>query len=253
MGPTNKVDEKRDVNTDNHLIYAMILPQFTDARVTGGMPSYTSAETGASIVFTAEDDGMNMIYVVMGATRTFKKNGNADYYGNFEEAHSLLDYSFDGYHIKEILYDGQALNQFPVSNGLDAVVGQPKESFVAVLPVTAHMKDLRFEYTATGGGMYAPIQPGQQIATVKIWYITSCLTEANIYAMNSVRESNNSGVDIQGILRDDSGVPGILSFLGIVLLIGVLLVGGYLGYNWLRRYMRRYRRRRRRASRRRSR
>ncbi len=252
--PTNKVDKERTINTSNHLIYAMVLPQFTDLRVTGGMPSYTSAESGASVVFAAEDEGMSFIYVVIGATRTYyEKSGNAKYYGNFEEALALLDYSFDQFHIKQVLYDGQSLSQFPVSNGESEVVGQPKESFVTVLPVTVHMKDLRFDYSPTGGGLYAPIEEDSQIATVNVWYRTSCLTQAKLYAMNPVRATDNSGVEIQGAGRDDSGVTGILSVLGTILLIVIAVIGGYLGYNYLRRYLRRSRRRRRRASRRRSR
>lgn len=252
--PTNKVDEERTINTSNHLIYAMVLPQFTDLRVTGGMPSYTSAESGASVAFTAEDDGMSFIYVLMGATRTYNEDsGNAKYYGNFEEALDLLTYSFDGFHIKQLLFDGQALNQFPVSNGESEVVGQPKESFTTILPVTVHMKDLRFDYQPSGGGLSAPIEAGQQISTVNIWYRTSCLTQAVLYAMNPVKAADASGVDIQGAQRDDSGVTAVLSVLGTILLVMVVVVGGYLGYNHLRRYLRRSRIRRRRASRRRSR
>lgn len=254
VAPTNKVEETRTINTGNHLIFARVLPQFSDQRVTGGMPSYTSAESGASIAFAAEDEGMSYIYIILGATRTHNEDsGNAKYYGNFEEALDLLDYSFDEFHIKEVLYDGQALNQFPVSNGESEVVGQPKESFVTVLPVNVHMKDLRFDYSPTGGGLYAPIEAGTQISTVSVWYRTSCLTQATLYAMNSVRAADKSGVNIQGAQRDDSAVTGILSVLGTFLLIVIVALGGYLGYNHFRRYLRRTRRRRRRASRRRSR
>ena len=252
--PNNKVDKVRTINTGNHLIYRMILPQFTDMRVTAGMPSYTSAESGASVVFTAEDEGMSFVYVIIGATRTFyEKSGNAKYYGNFEEALDLLAYSFDEFHIKTLLYDGQSLNQFPVANGECEVVGQPVESFTTVLPVKVHMKDLRFVYHPTGGGLNAPLNEGDKISTVDIWYRSSCLTQAELYAMNPVREVKNSGVEIMGVQRNDSAFTGLLSVLGIILLIALAVVGGYLGYNYLRRYLRRTMRRRRRASRRRSR
>ncbi len=253
VAPTNKVAERK-INTDNYLISALILSKFVDSRVVGGMPSYTSAETGASIAFVASDDDMELIYVIMGANRTFHETrGTAIYYGNFEEALKALDYSFDNYHIKELLYDGQALNQFPVSNGESEVVGQPKASFVTVLPKKVHMKDLRFDYSPVGGGLYAPINTDDMISTVNIWYLTSCITQAEIYAMNPVRATDSSGVSIHGVGRDDSGVSGILSVLGTMFLIAVVLVCAYLGYNHFRRYLRRNRRRRRRASRRRSR
>ncbi len=252
--PTNKNEKEREIITENHLIYAAILPQFVDSRVIGGMPSYTSADTGASIAFAAEDDdGMSFVYVIMGTTRTFnEKSGNAKYYGNFEEALDLLAYSFDGYHIREVLYDGQALNQFPVSNGECDVVAQPNAGFTTLLPAKVHMKDLRFDYNPVGGGFYAPIESGAKIATVNVWYLSSCLTQAELYAMNPVRPADDSGVKIHGLVTNESGGAGLLAVLGGMLMVGVGVVGIYLGYNHFRRYLRRSRRRRRRASRRRS-
>ena len=190
--------------------------------------------------------------IVMGGKRTYWKSGVPDYYGNFEEALDLLEYTYSGYHIKEILYDGQALNQFPVANGECAVVGKPKESFVAVLPVKAQMKDLTFQYNVQNG-LNAPISAGQKIASVQVWYRSSCITEKDLYAMNSVRAADNTGVDIQGFGRYNSGGALILKILGTLVVIILVVVGGYLGYNYLRRYFLRSRRRRRRASRRRSR
>lgn len=254
MKPTNKYEKERNVKSGNHLVYEMVLQQFNDIRVTGGMPSYVSAEAGASIVFTAEDNGLSMVYVIMGASRIYADNGwKVKYYGNFEESLDLLEYSFSEFKIKQVLYEGQSLNQFPVANGECDVVGQPNESIVSALPVLAHMKNLTFQYIPAGGGLQAPIQKGDLIATVQVWYGSSCITEAKLYAMNSVRAMNDTGVEIQGGSRDDSGIAGFFGFLGTVFLIILIGLGGYLGYNYLRRSMRRSRRRRRRASRRRSR
>lgn len=252
MPATNRVDKERSVVSGNHLIWERDLPQFNDSRVTGGMPSYTSESTGASVVFTADQKGMETIMIIMGGKRTFWKSGVPDYYGNFEEALDLLEYTYSGYHIKQIFYDGQALNQFPVANGECAVVAKPVESFEAILPVKAHMKDLTFQYNVMGG-LNAPISAGQKIASVQLWYRSSCITEIDLYSMNPVRASDNTGVDIQGFGRYDSGGALILRILGIIAMVVLIAVGGYLGYNHLRRFFTRNRRRRRRASRRRSR
>ncbi len=253
VAPTNKVDEKRTINTGNHLIFARILPQFVDSRVTGGMPSYSSEETGAALAFTAEDEGMSLVYVIMGATRTFGNNGNAKYYGNFEEALDMLAYSFDNFHITELYYNGLSLNQFPVSNGESEVVGQTTKSHKAVLPAKVHMKDLRFEHHPLGGGLRAPIEAGDKIATVDIWYKASCVTQVELFAMNPVRQRDETGVEIRGGGQGPSVLGSILSVLGVILVIAVVGFAAYLGYNHFRRYLRRTRRRRRRASRRRSR
>ena len=265
MAPTNKNENERKVVSTNYLVYELVLPQFHDSRATGGMPSYTSDVAGASIAFTAvenpnydnkedHDYGMNLICVSIGGARTVAPNGwKVQYYGSFEEALDLIDFAFSGYQIKELLYEGQALNQFPVSNGESAVVGQPIEPFVTVMPVGANMKHLTFRYSATGGGLYAPIAAGDQIATVQVWYVNSCITEAKLYAMNPVRANGATGVSIQGKGRDDSNMGGVLKILGIICLVILAVVGVYLAYNNFRRYMAMSKRRRRRASRRRSR
>lgn len=263
--PTNKNESERKVESGNYLVYELVLPQFHDSRATGGITSYTSDVAGASIAFTAvekpnfdneenHDFGMNLICVSIGGTRTNVPNSwKVQYYGNFEEALDLIDFAFSGFQIKELVYAGQALNQFPVSNGENAVVAQPNESFETVMPVGVNMKHLTFRYHAVGGGMQAPIAAGQHISNVEIWYVNSCITEAKLYAMNPVRANGETGVSIYGSGRDDSNMGGLLKVLGIICLVIIGAVGVYLIYNNVRRYLAMNKRRRRRASRRRSR
>ena len=254
MPPTNKNEKVREVTSGNHLKYEMVLPQFNDLRVTGGMPSYVSAASGASIAFTAEDKNMELVYVILGATRTYnEESGNAKYYGNFEEALDLLAFSFNNYKISRLLDQGQALNQFEVSGGECDVVGSSETLLDTVLPINARMDNLIVRYTIRNGGLKAPIADNEVIGSVQYWYNTSCVAETEMYAMNPVKAMGNTGVEIFGASRDDSDLGDILKFLGILLLVAVVLFGGYIGYGYLRRSMHRARRRRRRASRRRSR
>lgn len=251
--PTNKVDEERTIETDNHMIYDFYLPQFTDQRVTGGKTSST-AGAGSSLVCTAEDDGMELILVVMGAQREYASSGKATYYGNFEEIKDLIELSFNGYKIARVLYPDMALSQFPVLGGECDAVGQPDIAVNSVLPADCQLDNLIFRYTVEGGGLSAPIQQGQKIATVQVWYRTSCVTESEVFAMNPVRSTVNSGVTIHSTAsRDDSNLTGVLRFLFIACLVILIPLGAYLAINHARRLAARNRRRRRRASRRRSR
>ena len=145
------------------------------------------------------------------------------------------------------------MSQFTVSNGENHVVGQSHASMDAILPADAHMKNLIFKYSVVNGGLTAPIQQEQKIATLQIWYRTSCIAETEIYAMSSVREANNSGLKVQSAIRTDSNTRGVLRFVGIVCLL--ILIPGviYLTVNNIRRTIARNRRRRRRQERRRSR
>ena len=249
---TNKSDE-REMKSTNYLREETIVPNLNDSRVTTGKQSYSST-AGAHLVCTAEDNGLSLIIVVLGGTRQFNKSGNASYYGNFEEAMTLLDFSFDGYKICRLLHNGQSMSQLTVAGGENDVVGQSHTTMDAVLPADATQKTLIFKYSVEGGGLTAPVKLEQKIATLQIWYRTSCIAETEIYSMSSVRATSDGQLDIQSTAsRDDSNLSGILSFLGIAFLVILVPLVIYLFINNMRRAMARKRRRKRRQSRRRSR
>lgn len=247
-------DDAISLSTNNYLMHKMILEQFHDERVQGGVASYTN-ESGASVSFLAEDDGMSFIMVTMGGTRTnVPDSWRIQYYGNFEEALDMLKFSFDGFRLCRLLYPGQTLSKFSVLDGESEVIGQSNVSFDAVLPVNVNLKNLIFRYSVTDGGLTAPVKEGDLISTVQIWYRTSCITETEVYAMYDVARESENGLKIQtGPSRSDTDVTDILKFLGIACLVIIVPFGIYVGVNYARRAARQSKRRRRRANRRRSR
>lgn len=249
---TNKSDA-RDLRSVNYLTEQTIVPKFNYDGVIGGMPSYSSS-TGASIACTAEKGSMDLIFVVMGATRTHNQDsGVATYYGNFEEVIELLEYTFNGYRIYRMLYSGQALKQFQVENGEQDVVVAPGISIDTVLPIGTKQTNLIEKYTLRSGGIRAPVAAGEQVASVQMWYGSSCLADVELYAMCAIRSSDETGLTIANASRDDTNLGDFLAFVGVLCLIILVALGCYLAYNSFRRSMIRARRRRRRASRRRSR
>lgn len=249
---TNRTDKERPLTTQNYLIDQSIIPQFFDSRVTGGMASY-SEPSGANLVCTAEYKDMQLVFVLTGALREFAENGwSVMSYGNFNEMIDLMEYTFNGYKVNRILYDGQAFEQFSVAGGECNVVGQPHVDYDSVLPADVTMDKL-IVTPDTGGTLTAPVAVDDVIATVEIWYRNSCIAEAELYAMSNVRSVDNSGVSIQsGISRTDSDTSGFMSVVGTVcvMVLGALTLYG--GINYLRRLHAQKRRRRRRANRRRS-
>ena len=250
--PTNRTEKEQVIESDNHLIYQLILPKFNRDEVTGGKTSSTGG-SGSSLVCTAEDHDMKLICLVMGTERV-SQDGIVSYYGNFEEMFDLLDFAFDGFRIARVLYPDQALSQFPVERGECDVVGYPDVSVNSVLPIDCTLNNLILRFTVEGGGLYAPISQDQKIATVQVWYRTSCVTEAQVYAMNPVRSVVNSGVTINSVAsRDDSNIWQFFKSLGMIALGLAALFGVYLVVNHMRRLAGQRRKARRRASRRRSR
>ncbi len=248
---TNKTAERK-LKALNYLKEETYAPKYNYKGVTGGIAHY-SEKSGASLVCTAERDGMAYTIVVMGCERTFASNGwTVLSYGNYEEAWDLLEYVFGNYKICRLLHDGQSLTQFTVAGGENQVVVQAHTSMDAILPVNARTENLILKYEVAGGGLTAPIALDQEVGKLEIWYRNSCIAKTELYAMSSVRAVEKSELEIQSPSRDDSNVSGIMSFLGIVSLVILVPLVGYLVINNVRRTLARNRRRRRRISRRRS-
>lgn len=249
---TNRTEKQRELQTGNHLMYERIITKFYDKRVKGGLPTYATG-SGAGISCLAEDEGMSLIIVLLGASRKFNERGNADYYGNFEEIFNLLKFAFNNYRICRVLYPGQMVSQFPVIGGTNQVSGQVEVAIDTVLPENVQLKNINFRYQMEDNGLSAPIGKDQMIGTVQLWYHTSCITEAELYAANEVKLETNSGLDIKGPARDDSNITGFLIFVGVVILVILVPFTIYVLVLRMRNAMRQAKRRRRRRSRRRSR
>lgn len=259
--PKTDLVGEREFKTQNYMIDDGTIQDFYDNRVTGGMQSYHEA-TGASIVCTAEskhEDGstnyLSYIGVILGATRTFAENGwQPVNYGNFDEMSELLEYGFDNFKVNRIIYDGMSLNQFIVNGGESYAVGQATVDIDSVVPKNVQMNNLQMNYTIVNGGLSAPIQKGDLIATLEIQYRNSVLAEVEVYAMGDVKSADNTGVTIRSTaVRSDSDDSGLLSVIGTISVIALGLAVGYLAFNAYMRSRMRARSRKRRAARRRNR
>lgn len=249
--PKTNRSEERDLLTTNYLIDNHILEVYWDRRVTGGMQTYVSADSGAGLVCTASDKGMDYVIVLLGAERVYRESGGVESYGNFDEMQTLLQYTFNHFKTNRVLYQGQALEQFPVIGGDSNVVGLIQSDMDSVLPADCQMENLIHQYTVIGGPA-APVAKGQRIATVELWYRSCCLLEAELFAGSDVRASDNSGLTIRG-QEEGTGGSGAARIIGIICLVILIPTVLYLIVNSYLRSRRRAQRRRRRQSRRRSR
>ena len=111
------------------------------------------------------------------------------------------------------------------------------------------MDNLIMEYTDTG--LTAPITKGDMVATVQVWYRNTCLHEAELYSMQDIRKSTNSGLTILGGADRSDSESRLSKFALIFCLTALVAVGGYLVINNVLRMRRRARVRRRRSQQRR--
>ena len=102
----------------------------------------------------------------------------------------------------------------------------------------------KMEYTDKG--LTAPINKGDVVATVEVWYRNTCLHEAELYAMSDVRAASNSGMEVLGG-ADRRDAESRLSRIVLIVCVSILAaVGGYLAINYILRVRRRAKTRRRR-------
>ena len=209
---TNKSDE-RSLQSGNHLMHKELYEIYYDYRVTGG-------RTGAdyrglrSVAATAEYNGVQLISIVIGSKSEVTDYGYVKKIGGFDETSDLLDIAFDGYQTAHIFYDGQALKQYSVVNGICDVVVGPKVNISSVISVDPVSEPLIYRYSEINGALVAPIEKDQRIATVEVWSGGVCLAQADLFALNQVQVS-------YGQIEDHGND---LTFWKIALIVVILLV-----------------------------
>lgn len=232
---TNK-SEARELKSLNFLLKDAEVSKFYDERITGGKASYISSTVGAAIGFTAETEELDLVCVLMGATRKYNADGTISRYGNFEEAGDLIDRCFDQFRVSRMLFKGQSMIQLEVDGGANDVVAVNGSSIDIVLPKGTGLEDLTLQYNVIGGKLTAPVEKGQEVATLQMWYGGSCVGETTLYAMSDVATADDPGYVIQdGASRSDADMTQILMFLGIVLLVIFVPVSVYLMVNSIRK------------------
>ena len=205
---------------------------------------------------TDTKQGLNLVCVVMGATRQFAENGwTVNNYGNFDEMVALLEYTYKNFKVNRVIYEGMTMEEFPVSGGSNDAVGIADVNIDSVLPAKAQMKNLIRNVSVVNGGLTAPLKKGDLIATIELWYQNSCMMEAQLLCQEDVRASADAGLTVYSALApkaegERSGLSKAITIICAVILVPAL---SYLLINAYLRGRYRARRRRRRQARRRSR
>ena len=256
VAPTNKTEEPREIWTTNHMMSTHSSKKYIDERITGGKTGATD-EGGRCLVATSEGKGMEILSIVMGATPEYEENGLAlKRFGSFEETVVLLDYAYANYEYRQIFYDGQAVSQFPVENGTNGVIARPAISASTVLPLGITADQLTWIYGNSNITFTAPVEEGQVLSNVQVWYGSKCLAQTDLVAMNAVpvKTETEKQDDPAHEEKSSGGIPQWL-IIAVCVAVGlvVLVIGLRLLSKLLLRAKQNARRRRRRSNRQRSR
>lgn len=223
---TNKVEE-RNIVTTNHLMSTETVKNQYDSRVTGGKTGALST-TDRSLICTAEYGGKRYLTVVMSAQGTVTANGlSVKTFGSFEETRVLLDYGFNQYTVRQVLQEGQTLEQFAVSGGENKMAVGPARTLTVTLPVGVLPEEVTYRCDLNSDQIHAPIEKGQIIGSAEVWYRGICIGQSDLIAMHDVREAGThmSAMMPSAELPMDQEIRDWLIIGGAVVL-GVAVVAG---------------------------
>ena len=260
--PASNVREEYTLRTTNYLMSQDVVSKYYDSRVTGGKTGYTS-QAGRCLVATAEGNGMNVLTILMGADELYEEDGlGLDTNYSFTETSELLDYVFDNFEFRQIYLAGQTVTQYHVTNGDNDVAAAPLVGVYSALPTSLDESRLNWVWADEPQSLTAPVEAGDSLSTLQLWYGGTCVAQMELFAVNSVpvseqilqqQENATAALEGSGEQSESNLLAVALTVLGLfgalVLLITLLLAARYA----ISRARRRAMRRRRRASRRRSR
>ena len=229
--PVTSLSEERYMETTNFMMTPSTVAYY-DKRVTGGRTGVTTDRLRCLIV-SAQSGGMNYISVILGAVPTFDVDGyTPKYFGSYEETRELLKVGFEDFEVKQVLQENQVLLQYPVSNASSSVAAGPTKSVSTVLPQNIGYENLSIVYQNNMPALSAPVNIGQQINTVQMWYGNVCVAEAPVIALNSA-----SGA--VSLSERDSGSGGSRAFVSALIVIGIIVgaVALFVGAIWLYRFL----------------
>ena len=224
--PATNLSDARELATTNYLIRSNGYPVVVDTRVLGGKTGNTS-KAGRCLVALSEKDGTRLLSVVLGAKATYGENGYGFVrYGNFEETTSLLNFAYKQFTTMQVLNPTLVGTQFPVSGGDHNAFGSIREEMSAAVPIGCDFNTIRYEYTLIDGGLTAPVQKGDKIGTVRVWYDNICLAQQDLLSADDVDRAKK--VPTATVTTDDESVDlwnGILKIvLGVVAGLFVLVL-----------------------------
>lgn len=219
--PSTEFSPTRYFLTANHMTHRREYELYYDSRVKGGRTGVT--ETGErNIAVWAQSGDTQLISVILGAGSETAADGySVSRFGGFLETMALLDVGFDGYRPVQILHKDQALRQYEVMGGDSCVVAGASADASTVLPDSVKLEDLEFRYADDLSVIKAPINKGDKLSSVQVWYGSVCLGQADAYALNSVAVSPDITLTVNH--EREGGVGGWI--IGILLALIVIAVG----------------------------
>ena len=239
--PTNISKERFFFNT-NGLISNLYYSRHTYDKCIGGKTGSTD-EAGRCLVAAAEDGDKLMVSVIMGSGPIQKEDGSTRQ-GQFDESKRLLEHGFNNFRRLTISRPDEPVDKVAVtlSRDADEVMVKPRGSVTLTLPVSISESDIQSEITLFSGTVEAPVEEGQVLGSMRLFYEDQEYGELELVAVTGVERSELLYKKM--LFVNFMEEYGVRLAVGIVAVIVLILLLVFL----LRRKRRRYRSSRHRGS-----
>ena len=227
----------RVMNTSNKLLDAESV--YYDSRIIGSRTS-ASSDGKRSVASLAAEGNLEVVSIITGSANQYEADGYTERTpGAYPETKQLLDLGLTGYKRVQVIYEGQIFKQVPVVNGDSDVLLGSTIAVSTVLPQAVSDGQLTYRYLDVSDQITAPVEKGQVLSKVQIWYQDVCLAEAQLCAMNAVPVMQNKIVHTQEESLT-STLKYVIPVLIAVILLVVIIRSGVLGaiYRRIRRKIR---------------
>lgn len=250
--PSTNKSEARKLTTTNYMMDKSHVEYYYDERVVGGKTGFTTP-AGRCLAAVSEDGNMKLLTIALGGETGTNENGLVSY-GSFSETGVMLDYGFSNFNMGTILTPDSVLKSFTVLGGENSIQGYVKNSVSTVLPLDANNTQLRYEYILDQDPLTAPVEADQSIGVVRVWYLSKCIAEQEMYALVGSQVKQTEIISDPAIQNDTAPERNTLwhaVLMIVVVLLAVIVV--MLALSGLRGMLLRRKRNKRRKMRRRSR
>lgn len=250
--PATNLSEERNVVTTNYLMTKSNPSKYYDSRVTGGKTGATN-QAGRCLAVTANVGNMELVAIVMGAKPTYSEDGLVvEVFGSFEEMKALLDHIQKTYECRQLFYPDQIIHQYPVNGGSNLAV-TPADSVSSVLPKEVKAEELSWRFDTSVGQLQIPVQKGQPITEISVWYQGLCLAQTKLQALHAVGTEPDYLEPDEAVLEEKNHGRLLATIFGVLLGIVVVALLGLLAVRFIRIAIIKAKLRRRRKNRRRNR
>jgi len=185
--PTNLKGERYFFNT-NGLISNLYYSGHVYDKCIGGKTGSTD-EAGRCLVSAAEDGEKLMVSVIMGSG-PLEVDGKTRQ-GQFVESTRLLEYGFTNFRRLTLSRPDEPVDKVAVtlSREADEVMVKPRGSLTLTLPNSISESDIQSEITLFADTVEAPVEEGQVLGSMRLYYEDREFGELELVAVTGVERS----------------------------------------------------------------